>query len=250
MSGVKTTKEYEIHYYEIDYRKKLLVTSLIDFLGDMASYQSELLGVGMEYLKENNLAWVLYKWDIVVDRYPVYGEKINITTIPYSFKKFYGSRKFEVKDEEGKIIATANSLWILVNIEKKRPVRVSQDIMAVYGIDGEDDPVADIKDIEKLSKHDYEKIFNVRYSDIDTNKHVNNAKYVSWAIEVIPMEIILNYSLKRIVVTYEKETKYGDVIKSITEIQKADDSVLCLHKIEDGEGKEVTVLETQWDRNE
>jgi medium-chain acyl-[acyl-carrier-protein] hydrolase len=201
MSGIKTTKEYEIHYYEIDYRKKLLVTSLIDFLGDMASYQSELLGVGMEYLKENNLAWVLYKWDIVVDRYPVYGEKINITTIPYSFKKFYGSRKFEVKDEEGKIVATANSLWILVNTEKKRPVRVSQDMMAVYGIDGEDDPVADIKAIEKLSKYDY-------------------------------------------------ETKYGDVIKSITEIRKADDSALCLHKIEEGEGKEVTVLETQWERNE
>ena len=43
-------KEYEIHYYEVDFRKQMKITSLIDFFGDLATCQSENLGVGMDYL--------------------------------------------------------------------------------------------------------------------------------------------------------------------------------------------------------
>ena len=58
-----------------------------------------------------------------------------------------------------------------------------------------------------------EKSFDVRYSDIDTNMHVNNVKYVSWALETVPKDIVLNYELKNVKVTYEKETTYGETIK-------------------------------------
>ena len=34
-------KEYEIHYYEVDFRRQIELTSLIDFLGDVATCQSD-----------------------------------------------------------------------------------------------------------------------------------------------------------------------------------------------------------------
>lgn len=243
-------RDYNIHYYEIDYKRRLLATSLIDFFSDIATYQSEELGIGIDYLIGNSLAWVLFKWDVSINKYPVLGEKITIKTIPYAVKKFYAYRKFEVLNSEGEVIATANSVWFLVDFEKRKPVRVSSEMAQVYGAEDNPKEIFDFGKIEKLESYEFEKVYHVRYSDIDTNKHVNNTKYVWWAVESLPLDIITNYSLKTLRVSYEKETKYGANIKSLSSVfHEEDGTIRCLHKIEDEEGKGVTYIETKWEAN-
>lgn len=242
-------KDYEVHYYEVDYKKRLLLTSLIDYLGDIATCHSEELGVGIEYLKEKNLAWVLYSWDINIDRQPSYGETITIKTDPCGFKRFYAFRKFEVLDGEKNIIARANSVWFLIDVERRRPVRITDQMYEAYGVDETNSEIFDIFKGEKLSENDGEVTFNVRYSDIDTNRHVNNAKYVAWAVETIPKDIVINYNLKEVKVNYEKETHYGEKVKAIIQVTDQEDKIKCLHKIEDSEGTELTLLSTVWEKN-
>jgi medium-chain acyl-[acyl-carrier-protein] hydrolase len=244
--GITLSKDYSIHYYEIDYKKRLQMTSLIDFLGDIATTQGESLGIGIDYLQENNLAWVIYKWDIKMERYPLLGEKIKIKTNPVSYKRFYANRDFEVYDEAGNQIVAAKSLWILVNTERKRPIRISQAVGLAYGME-EETEVDTFEEIERVEEIQNQCIFTVRYSDIDTNRHVNNTKYVGWAIESIPLEIILNHELREVKVVYEKETKYGDVVKVSTQIHNEENKVIAIHKIEDTEGKELTLLKTIWE---
>ncbi len=242
------SKEYEIHYYEVDFRKQMKITSLIDFLGDIATDQSEKLGIGMDYLFSKGLGWVLYKWDIKVYSYPHYGEKIVIKTIPYGFRRFYAYRIFEIYNQSRQLIAEAKSIWFLVNIEKKKPVRIETNMYEAYGIAEDCKDTLQIEDISKPENIQEEKIFNVRYSDIDTNKHVNNSKYVSWAIEVVPLDLVLNYSLKGIKVTYQKETKYGEAVSSKVQINNIEDRVVCNHSIEDREGNILALLETRWEK--
>jgi medium-chain acyl-[acyl-carrier-protein] hydrolase len=244
--GITLSKDYSIHYYEIDYKKRLQMSSLIDFLGDIATTQSENLGIGIDYLQENNLAWMIYKWDIKMDRYPLLGEKIEIRTIPHSYKRFYANRRFEVYDEAGNQIAEAKSLWILVNTERKRPIRIPQAMGLAYGMENETE-VDTLMEIESVEEVGNQCVFTVRYSDIDTNRHVNNTKYVGWAIESIPLEIILKHELREVKVVYEKETKYGDTIKVSTQIHNEENRVIAIHKIEDTEGKELTLLKTIWE---
>ena len=88
-NSVVTYRKYNIHYYEIDIHKRVLITSIMDYLGDMAMYQSESLGVGIEYLKEHKMAWVLYKWDITMQSYPLINATIKLETYAHSFNKFY-----------------------------------------------------------------------------------------------------------------------------------------------------------------
>jgi medium-chain acyl-[acyl-carrier-protein] hydrolase len=248
MPGFTYEKEYEIHYYEVDYKKRALITSIVDFLGDIATKQSAELGVGIDYLIENKIAWVLYKWNVDMYKYPTYGEKIKIKTCPYSMRKFYAYRTFEIFNTEGELMGKAESIWFLINVEKRRPVRISKDIYKFYGVDFEDESVLEIEDIAKPSNLNNEKTFNVRYSDIDTNQHVNNSKYIAWAIETVPMEIVLNYTLKNVKVTYEKETTYGETVRVFTEVINEDNLVVCLHKITGEEGKELTLLKTVWEK--
>lgn len=249
MPGYVYGKEYEIHYYEVNFRQEAIITSIVDFLGDVATKQSEELGVGIDYLKENNLAWVLYKWNITMYKYPSYGDKIMVKTCPCSMRKFYAYRQFEILNSKGETLGKADSIWFLINTIKRRPIRVSEDLYKFYGLDSNDESVLEIENIEKPSNITSEKSFNVRYSDIDTNNHVNNANYIAWTLETVPLEVVLNYTLKNIKVTYEKETTYGETIRVFTELINEGDTITCLHKIIDKEEKELTLLKTIWEKN-
>jgi medium-chain acyl-[acyl-carrier-protein] hydrolase len=247
MDKLITDKEYEIHFYEIDYKRKALITSIVNFLGDSAINQSEDIGMGLEYLSEKKLAWVIYKWDITMIRYPVISEKITVRTWPFSFRKFYAYRQYDILDETGAVIGSADSVWFLIDTLKRKPQSISSEVYAAYKVSEGNKNSVDFGKLKPPVVIDEEKSFNVRYSDIDTNKHVNNVKYIDWCIETVPLDIVLKYTLKNIKVVYEKETTYGEMIKASTEIIKEDDKVICLHKIEDKEGNRLTLVKTTWE---
>jgi medium-chain acyl-[acyl-carrier-protein] hydrolase len=237
-------QEYRIHYYEIDYKKKALITSLMSYLDDIATYQSEKLGVGVDYLKERNVAWVLYKWDITIHKYPVYGESVKVRTAPHSFNKFYAYRWFEILNRQGEKLVSANSEWLFIRTDKKRPIKITEDMYKAYRV--QSTKPLEIEDIKQPSSIDTEKEFHVRYSDIDTNRHVNNVKYAAWALETLPLNILSNCTLANLKVTYKKETTYGKTIKALTQVKTLDDSITCLHSIVDQDGKELCLLESRW----
>lgn len=248
---VKTfTKTYEINYYDVDYKLNCKMSSIINFICDVGTQQSESIGGGMEYCVKNNCAWVFYKYDIKLDRYPTFGEKISITTEPVGFKKFYGLRKYTIYDEDKKVIGTALALFFLINIEKRRPMRIQAEQYEFYGVDGDIDYDISMEELQKMREEEFSKEFDIRYSDIDSNKHVNNVKYVEWALEVVPIDIITNYELKRVKVNFEKECTYGESIKSLVEVKKLNDvETKTFHIIKNADGKELTMLEFEWKKN-
>jgi medium-chain acyl-[acyl-carrier-protein] hydrolase len=243
------TKKYEIHYYEVNSKLRCKLSSMIDFICDVGTQQSEYFGGGIEYCTKNNCAWVFYKYDIKMYRYPMFGETISITTQPVGFKKFYGLRKYMIKDEDGDLIGEALALFFLINIEKRRPMRIQNEQYDIYGVDGDVDYDISMDKIERNDEEQYHKQFNIRYSDIDSNNHVNNVKYVEWAIEAVPVDVIDNYVLKRIKVTFEKETIYGDKVLVSATVKEMDDiSLKSYHTIRNSEGTELTLLEADWEK--
>ncbi|MBV4422717.1 acyl-[acyl-carrier-protein] thioesterase [Clostridium tyrobutyricum] len=246
MNKVVSEKEFEINYYEVDFKKQLLITSLMNYFDDVATKQSEDIGGGLDYMRNKGIAWVLYKWDITIKRYPMFREKIKVRTSSYSLKKFYGYRTFEVFDKNNDVICSANSVWLLIDINKRRAKRITEDIYKMYGLTEKDNKPLIIENVRLPEKFDFERHFDVRYSDIDTNNHVNNVKYVDWAIETVPIDIVLNYSLENLNITYKKEAVYGENVKSSTKVQKTDCGYIGLHKISDNSDKELCVIKTVW----
>lgn len=247
--GKITENIYDIKYYEIDYRGRVILTSIFNYLCDVCMTQSSDVGMGLQYLKEQGKAWVIYKWDIDIKKYPLYKEKIKVITEAYSFRKFYAYRKFKILNQAGEEIITASSVWFYIDVDKRKPTRVQEEMFKAYEIPLDKNDPLDIEKIQPLSKVDSEKVFNVRYSDIDTNLHVNNAKYAAWMVESVPLDIVLNYQLKNIKITYEKETKYGEVIRANTEIiRESEEKLVCLHKIIDKDDKELTLGKTVWEK--
>ncbi|MDI3534862.1 MAG: hypothetical protein PWQ82_1227 [Thermosediminibacterales bacterium] len=247
MTPAVTEKDYRIHSYEVDYKKKALITSLMNYLDDIAILQSEELGVGLEYLTKNNIAWVLYKWDVKINQYPVYNENVKVRTAAESFNKFYAYRWFEVLNQNGDKLVTANSIWLLINTKKRKPIRIFKNLYDTYGVEDKKNTL-EIMDIQPLTSIDVQKEFDVRYSDIDTNGHVNNVKYITWAMESVPVAILSNYSITGIKVTYKKETKYGDTVKTQTQVLSNGDKITSLHKIINKKNVDLCLLEIVWEK--
>ena len=249
MDKLITSKEYEINFYEVDYKRKALITSIVNFLSDISIVQSEEIEMGLDYLTENNQAWVIYKWNITMASYPIRGEKITVRTWPFAFRKFYAYRQHEILDQWGKVIGTADSIWILIDTEKRKAQRISSEIHAAYRVREDSRESLDFGKLNSPQVIHNVKSYDVRYTDIDTNKHVNNVKYIDWCIETVPLDIVLKYSLSNVKVIYEKETTYGEVIKASVEIIYEDNKVVCLHKIEDKEGNRLTLAKSTWELN-
>ena len=66
--------------------------------------------------------------------------------------------------------------------------------------------------IPKIEEPSSEKIIPVRRSDLDMNKHVNNARYLEWMEE--PLNEGQIYRTNKVDIIFLRESVYGDTITS------------------------------------
>jgi acyl-ACP thioesterase len=250
MPLMKTTKPYEILCFYTDYKDKLSPQSLIGLFQDAATNQSSFLGVGHDYMVSNNLIWVLLKYNIHINRMPELREVVKIVTFPMYYERFYVYRKFEMYDEKENLIAFAYSTWTIVDVESKKLCRITKDLTKAYGFTTKDrfSEKISFNNIPKLSEGDYETTFKIRYMDIDNNLHVNNTKYLAWAIETVPYEIVTGCDLSHIDIVYRKEVKYGQSVKIITKIYEFEDKTELVHMVNNHDNDLLCQLKTIWQK--
>lgn len=241
-------KNYEIHFYEVDNKLQCTIESLLKFIEDIGTEQSEKLGCGMKYLIERNMAWVFYQYEIVVHRYPKYAENIKISTEPYDINKFYAFRKYDMYDENGVKIVEAKATFLLIDITKRRLTRVPEEQYRIYGVDSQRKTQATIDKIKELKESNHIEEINIKYSDIDINNHVNNIRYVQWAIDYLPIEFLTKHRLRNLKVSFEKESKYGEKLFVSGNIEEAEELVSTNNVIKNNEGIIKAKLIGIWDK--
>ena len=127
--------ESRIRYSECDASCKLSPEALLNYFQDCSTFQSETIGAGFDYLVPRNLVWVLASWQIVIHRMPSLMEEVVIGTLPYDFKAFMGFRNFFMKTKDGEMLATANSLWTLLNFSTMKPANPSAEHLTKYPVE-------------------------------------------------------------------------------------------------------------------
>lgn len=241
-------RDYFVHYYDTDIRKQLTITGLMRYMEDIALLHSESVGLGLDFYYRNDVAWMLYKYDIMIKKLPFFMETINVMTEPINLARFYAYRFFEVTDtHSNEILATANSLWFFMDTKARRPTKITNYIAEGYRVPLDTKKELSIEDPSTVAEYSLVKEFMIRFGDIDTNNHVNNIKYVEWALEVIPFEIFHDYDIRRLKVIYKKEGSYGKRIKTMAEICDKEERKVIYHKIMEDE-QELCILETSWEK--
>lgn len=201
------TFESRVRYSETDETGRLSVTGIMNYFQDCSTFQSEDLHMGISYLEGEKRAWWLNSWQIVIDRYPVLGERIQISTYPHRFKGIYGYRNFLIRDESGTVIVRADSCWFFYDLEKGCPARVTPEEIQGYGECEEPLPMPEAPRKIRLSEnYREEKPVEVARHHLDTNLHVNNAQYVEIAREFLPED----FEIQELLIEYKKAAVLGD----------------------------------------
>ena len=214
-----------VRYSEVDSDARLTLDGIINYMQDCTNFQSEDLGVGLDFHKERQIAW------IVIDEYPRMGENIIIGTQSFGYEKMFGHRNFLITKEDGSRVAIANSLWVLMDLKKNRPMIVTPEIGDVYGPLEMDYAPRKIKVPEGGVKG---RKFVVQESQLDTNHHVNNGQYVRMAMNQIELK-----SVKELRVEYKKQALLGDVIVPVICEQENETFV----SLDDEDGKAYAVVQ-------
>lgn len=229
------TFESRIRYSETDCEGKLTMASLINYFQDCSTFQSEDLGLGLEYLKQRHLVWVLSSWQIVVDRYPKMGERVTIGTLPYEIKGFLGYRNFFMKEESGAYIARANSLWSLLNTETGRPAAVLEEMLKGYQLSEKLDMDYAPRRIAIPGEGIVKEALVVKKHHLDTNHHVNNQQFIDMAMDYLPDD----FRVGQVRAEYKKQAFLNDVLTP--RVTETDRSVVIV--LADGEGKPYVTAE-------
>lgn len=212
------TFDSRIRYSETDSESKLTPEALLDYFQDCSTFHSEDLGIGMEYLNERNLFWVLVSWQIVVDRYPKLGERVTIGTFPYEFKGCFGYRNFCMLDEAGNYIAKANSLWTLLEKDTFRPGHPTREMLEKYTLEEKLPMEYAGRKIVIPENGGMEGGITVMPWHLDANNHVNNGQFVRMAMS----ELTLRRSVTQLRAEYKKQAHLDDVLQTYVGYRKGD----------------------------
>lgn len=216
ISVFKYNKEYHVKSYEVDCHGFLRIVTLMNFLQEAAVESAEALGFGFEKCRSMGVAWVGSNYLIKIDRLPKINERVYIDTWPAEGKLWGAIRNFLVKDESGEIIIRARSQWVLIDMERRRPVGLNKYFPEYAFIDEQvmDDDFHKLSRIENSA--DIKEIW-VRFDDIDINNHVNNAVYPLWASESISSDYRLSHTPIEIELCFKKEALIGEKVEVYTE---------------------------------
>jgi len=239
-------KPFTVRYYEVGPSRLVRPATLLDYLQDAAAEHASLLNIGVQHLHNRDLTWVLSRLRLSVDRYAGVGETVLVRTWPSTRGNISSCREFEVLDQAGVVIARATTAWVVLDLIRRRPVRLAE-VLPDYPLEPRRAIADEFLPLPRTGSCERELPFVVRQSDLDMNRHVNNAVYVGWALESAPQEAAQTRRPVDVEVGYRAEALAGDTVLSRCAPETGADFGRFLHEIiRQNDGAELARLRVRW----
>ncbi|KAK9080370.1 hypothetical protein SSX86_000128 [Deinandra increscens subsp. villosa] len=261
-------QKFHIRSYEVGPDKKITAETLMSLLQETALNHLKTIGVwvdGLGLTREmcnKKLIWVAAKQEVVVDRYPIWGDVIQINTWKGAYGKIGMCSNWAFYDDKtGDILLRASSILVMMNEETRRLSKFPDEVRGELNRHFTYTTPPTVKEeTRKWSTRDRSTEDHIRtgltptWSDLDMNQHVNNMKYAGWIIESVPRSIVKNYELASMTLEYSRECRMGDVLQSRTYVMGIDtckladyDHVDCEHVIQlESTSDEIMKAWTTW----
>ncbi len=197
-------------------------------------------GFGSDWALAQGVAWVEIVGDFEFFRRPTWKEVISLRTNTGRASALQARRFVEMTAEDGEVLARADLTWVLIDIERRRPVpfkRVQLEEMP-------DCPciTSPIPEIPALTEGDAGQAhtFTAEERDVDFNGHINNSAYLTWTLGAMG-DSRPSTELRRIHITFRKECFAGDAM----ELRTHHTGNITQHRISSG-GETRAELQLVW----
>lgn len=213
--GFKFFQELSIPCYQTNSQGVFRPAAFMDQAQELAYWAAQGLGFGYDNLHIHHVAWVLCRMHICFRKEFRWRDRICLYTWHKGSTGLFYLRDFDARNDAGEQAVVCTSSWVVIDERTRRFVRpedmaekMSAGIVNESAIEDQAPKIqlpAD-KEAELAGEH------TVAYSDIDFIGHTNNARYVVWAMDVLPAEVTLQ-PIKDLYINFNKETTLGETVQ-------------------------------------
>lgn len=230
--------------FHVDFTGRIFMGVLGNHLLNAAGNHSSRRGWGIGALNETRHTWVLSRLSVEMTEMPRQNEHIEIRTWVESVMKLFTNRNFSIHRADGTPLGYARSVWAMIDMETRRPC----DLLSLYDGDilnyvvSEEENVCPIEGHGRFRFREPELVrtLDVRYSDIDINRHVNSIKYMEHILDLFSREE-LERGLRRFEIAYKAESRMGDTLsfyvqrgeggETDVEVRRGGEDVVCQARV-------------------
>ena len=233
----KLVEKRLLETYQCDRYGFMRPIALMNDLQGLAGKHADLLGVGRDVCLKQNLAWVITHMFVDVIDMSCANDELVYSTWPCNTGAVRSERDFEVRDSKGNLKIRAISQWVLIDLNTRRPVRISEYFPDWSGL------------TERVWERDFDKatdfiptkshVMACRFDDIDVNQHINNAVYAVWATESVGFEYRNEHKLRGMDIYFEHEINPNT---PTVRIEVATEDNISKHKIMTDEEEHAKVI--------
>ncbi|PKA46788.1 Palmitoyl-acyl carrier protein thioesterase, chloroplastic [Apostasia shenzhenica] len=264
-NGLAFRQSFSIRSYEIGADRTASIETLMNHLQETALNHVRVAGLmndgfgATPEMSKRDLIWVVTKMQVFVEKYPSWGDVVQVDTWVGSSGKNGMRRDWHVMDcGTGEILVRAKSVWVLMNKHTRKLSKMPENVRAEiepYFIERTAIIEEDTKKLPKLddsTAHFVKKGLTPRWGDLDVNQHVNNVKYIGWILESAPTAILESHELAGMTLEYRRECGRDSVLQSLTSISTdCTDGMLgndmeCEHLLRLDCGSEIVRGRTKW----
>ena len=231
---MKDIYKYNIRYDEVDMDDTLKPVALMNFLQDVASLNANEKDFGSDFVFSHGLAWFVLKYRVEIYDYDKNIKELVVKTCSRGAAKLFAYRDFDVFQGE-KLIARATSQWGLVDFNSKKMLSPLETFKNIPQYEKREDDLKFDK-IPDVTNPATTREFVVGYDDLDVNKHVNNVRYLHWALETLDYDFRKTHEINTIDIYYKKEISFGGCVVSETEFDET--KTQSLHRIKNADTDE------------
>ncbi|MCL2877431.1 MAG: thioesterase [Acidobacteria bacterium] len=204
---------FPVRFGSIDKSDRLTLDAVFRFFQEAAISHAENLGVGLQDLARTGQVWIISRMSAIVNRRPKYCETVTVRSWPRGAEKLFAMRDYDIRDKDGIASVSARSCWIIVDIEKRRPLRpqpVMESLPKNENMEALSWSPAGLEERGNLQKTAERKAL---YTDLDYIGHVNNVRYIQWIEDTLDPRLLEKAEKMRLDINYLNEILGGEVIE-------------------------------------
>ncbi len=208
------TYEATVSYGDVGPDGYLSHAGILRILQEAAACASAECGYGFRDIPQTGVCWVLTGWRLQLFERPDWKSPLTIHTWPRSVDGFLSDRDFEIF-ADGRVIGRCTSRWFLLNPETGRVTRVTDAVRSAYTINKRRMFETDIPS-NGISAPDAQITYThtIERRDLDTYRHVNNLRYLDFAVEALPSEVYESMP-ESVDIVYRKQILPGTEIRCL-----------------------------------
>lgn len=238
------TEKFVVRSSEVDASGRASAEAVCSWLQEAAGNHAKRLGCAVDDLLPKGLTWVLTRLRVDLDRLPSWRQEVEVATWPSGVDRSWALRDFRMTEGGGAAIGVAVSAWAILDLASRRPIAPPVELAEIAR--GTPPRVLNgpLAKVPELSDPKTSRPIEVRFADLDLNRHANNVRMVGWVFEGLPDAVRFG-TLRRLEVEFRAEAMLGESLRS--ETASASEAKTFLHRVvRPADGREIVRARTAW----